>query len=132
MRALNQSEKPLVSDFGAKEQRLLFLCSQSHSNRESGTNEELVQLWPGGNQRTTITVADNRLAERTAQSHTEQGTENFIQAAKRNGMSLWAFRQDKRRPSKKNKKKNKTSIFFQNKKPERMTVVNCRIAELLS
>ncbi len=91
MLALNESEKPLVSDFCAKEQRLFLLCSRSQGNRESGTNEELVQLWPGSNQRITITVADNRLAERTAQSRTGQGTKNVIQAAKRNGKELVRF-----------------------------------------
>ena len=91
MLALNQSEKPLVSDFCAREQRLLLLCSRSHGNRESGTNKELVKLWPVGNQRTTITVADNCLEERTAQSRTGQGTKNVIQAAKRNGNERICF-----------------------------------------
>ncbi len=61
MLALNQSEKSLFADFGAKEQRLILLLSRLHGNRESGTNEELVKLWSGSNQRTTITVADDRL-----------------------------------------------------------------------
>ncbi len=128
MLALNQSEKPLVSDFCAKEQRLLLLCSRSHGNRESGTNKELVQLWPGANQRTTITVADNRLAERTAQSHTGQGTENVIQAAKRNGKELVRFSDKTNANSLKRIRRKIKLAFFPKKKLERMKLVQCRIA----
>ncbi len=91
MLALNQSEKPLVSYFGKKVQRLLLLCSRSHNKREYGKNEELVQLWPGGNQRTTITVAEIRLEERTAQSHTGQGTEKSYKRPNGIETSLCAF-----------------------------------------
>ena len=126
MRALNQSEKPLVSDFCAKEQRLLLLCSRSHGNRESGTNEELVQLWSGSKQRTTITVANNRLVKRTVQSHTGQETENVVQVAKWNGKKLIGFSDQTNANSlKRIKRKIKLAIFFSPKKPGRMTVVHC-------
>ena len=111
MRALNQSEKPLVSDFGAKEQRLLLLCSRSHGNRESGTNEELVQLWPGSNQCITITVADNLLAERTAQSRTGQESKNVVQAAKRNGKELVRFSDKTNANSLRRRRKIKLAFF---------------------
>ncbi len=91
MLALNESEKPLVSYLGTKEQRLILLCSRSHSNRESGTNEELVQLWPERNERTTIIVADNRLAERTAQSHMDKGPKTSYKRPKGTEKSLCAF-----------------------------------------